>query len=986
MKPPMLDISDADRFAIDKSFVSEYSKVPVDFGPLGAITFYRTYSRKKADGTNEDWFECIERVVNGTYTIQKWHCRKNHLPWDDNKAQKSAQRMYRMMYGMKFLPPGRGLQMMGTPYIEQKGGAALNNCFGHDTEVITSLGTKKIGDLAGSTATVLTRGGKWVDAPFTSFGHQKLYEVTISRQGVEKKILATADHRWFAQDRRKQYRDSEFNEFKTVELRPDVHRLQYVFGQGISGITPSPFGIAHGVCFGDGTNNPGERNANSLTLCGEKDKELLKWFNNCPTTESGPNTVVRSCLPNFFKSLPSLSENKSYLLGWLSGYFAADGSMSNSPKITSVSRENIEFVRDVCYILGIGCYSIQQEDKLSNLTGRKFTTYSIAFMRSTLTEDFFLISQHRKNFNELGGSDVDVRYWTVKSVIDTGRVEEVYCATVPGQAAFTLEGNILTGNCGFVSTKDINKDFSEPFCTIMDFSMLGVGMGFDCNGAGTIKIQQPEICGTYVISDDREGWVDALRVTLNAFVGKGKLPEQYDASTVRPEGMPIKGFGGTASGPGPLLRMLGEIQKILKNRIGQYITDADIDDIATNIGVCVVSGNIRRSALIGIGSPDSESFLDLKNPDLPESKEKMMSNRWAANNSIFAKVGMKYDNVGARTAKAGEPGYIWINNARRFARLNGVVVTDDYAEGVNPCAEQLLWNYELCNLVETFISRHADYNELYLTLKYAYLYAKTVTLIKTHNQKTNAVMLRNRRIGLSLSGIQQAFNKIGRREVLNWCDEAYYDIEALDNEYSNWLCIPKSIRRTTVKPSGTVSLLPGVTPGIHHDHSEYYYRLIRVSKTSPLVKAHEQAGFKVEDDVYDPNKKTSVIYFPIKSPHFKKGKAEISMWQQLADAAALQKYWSDNSVSITVTFKPEEAKDIPIALECFEDQLKTVSFLPLEDHGYEQAPYQTITKEEFESAIKSIRNVEYNKSQSVHDTAVRFCEGDICLVEKPKEI
>ena len=184
-----------------------------------------------------------------------------------------------------------------------------------------------------------------------------------------------------------------------------------------------------------------------------------------------------------------------------------------------------------------------------------------------------------------------------------------------------------------------------------------------------------------------------------------------------------------------------------------------------------------------------------------------------------------------QTAKNGEPGYFWLANAQAYGRIkDGETWRDGKVAGTNPCAEQSLESYEICNLVETFPSRHDTLEDYKRTLKFAYLYAKTVTLVPTHNERTNAIMLRNRRIGLSQSGIVESFERHGRRTHFNWCDDGYRYICNLDRIYAQWLCVPESIKKTSIKPSGTVSLLPGVTPGIHYAHSEYYLRAMRSTR------------------------------------------------------------------------------------------------------------------------------------------------------------
>lgn len=643
-------------FKLSQSFLDDYQGTQPEWGPVGYITYKRTYARALEDGSQEEFWQTCQRVVEGVYSVQKEHCRQIRLPWNNDKAQRSAQEMFRRMWDFKWLPPGRGLWMMGTDYIERGGGAPLNNC-------------------------------------------------------------------------------------------------------------------------------------------------------------------------------------------------------------------------------------------------------------------------------------------------------------------------------GFTSTKDIREDFAEPFCWMMDMLMLGVGVGFDTKGAETFKVKEPKISGTFVVEDTREGWVDLLRDVLTAYTGKGSVPEEIDYSLVRGEGEPIKGFGGTASGYGPLDELIVSVQEILDPLIDEYITSTAIVDLCNLVGRCVVAGNVRRSAEIAFGDPHDEEFFKLKNPE--HAGDALTHHRWASNNSIFADVGMDYSSVAEMTAVNGEPGYEWLENAQDYGRMGrDPDYRDSRALGGNPCLEQTLEDRELCCLVETFPGRHDSYKDFQRTLKYAYLYAKSVTLISTHNERTNAVLLRNRRIGCSMSGIAQAIVRHGRRNFFTWCDEGYDYLTRLDSKYSEWLCIPQSIKKTSVKPSGTVSLLPGVTPGIHFPHSEYYIRRIRFQASSPLLEMLKAHGYKMEKDVYSPN--TTVVEFPIHEEYFGRSKTDVSMWEQLEMAAQMQTYWADNQVSVTVTFSEEEREDIKYALELYETRLKGVSFLP-PSHGYEQAPYEAIEPEEYEEMMENITPVSYIDN-STHEQTEKFCDGDTCLI------
>jgi hypothetical protein len=239
-------------------------------------------------------------------------------------------------------------------------------------------------------------------------------------------------------------------------------------------------------------------------------------------------------------------------------------------------------------------------------------------------------------------------------------------------------------------------------------------------------------------------------------------------------------------------------------------------------------------------------------------------------------------------------------------------------------------------------------------------------------------MLKNRRMGISQTGIVEAFVKHGRRTMLEWSDKAYKYLKQLDEKYSDWLCVPKSIKLTTVKPSGSVSLLPGVTPGIHFPHSKYYIRRMRISTNSDLCEPLKEAGFPIEKDKYSAN--SHVVSFPIEEKYFDRSKNDVTIWEQAQNAADYQKYWSDNQVSITITFKSEEAKDIKRVLECYEDKLKSVSFLPSEEHGYEQPPYEEITKEQYEEMSSKVKEYSLESSQD-RILGEKFCDSDKCEVK-----
>lgn len=795
----------------------------------------------------------------------------------------------------------------------------------------------------------------------------------------------------------------------------------------------------------------------------------------------------------------------------------------------------------------------------------------------------------------------------------------------PGRGLFCM-GTTVTeerglyaalNNCSFISTKEMDKDPSLPFLFLFDYSMLGVGVGFDTEGAGKITVQGPDTSKNtelFVIEDTREGWVQSMKKLLDSYF-LHLPPVTYDFSKIREAGLPIKTFGGYSSGPEPLRKMLDQVTEVLEKNKGTPVTERTITDIQNLIGTCVVAGNVRRTAEIALGSPDSEEFLNLKNYEV--NPERMMYG-WTSNNSIKANLGMDYSRVAELTRMNGEPGYFWLDNVRDYSRMNGVKDHKDHrAQGTNPCitgdslvmtntglypvkelvgkqftalvngyeyestsegfwstgvkkvyrlqlanglyikattnhefytyslhankyewkqlqdlrlgdlimlsanefnsetssyyfnlgtdlggivpskkilisenetiyeqrnsillslnnlinnsietsnnnkytiatldtqnvhaiqvallgagiisdeingelvirdvqgdntcmplfspiiscnyegeeevydctinhemhwfsangmivhncCEQTLESGEMCNLVEVFPSKHETEEDFNRTLKFAYLYAKTVTLGNSHWPETNRVMLRNRRIGCSLTGVTQFVASKGINELKKWCHSGYDTIQKYDQIYSDWLAIPRSIKTTTVKPSGTVSLLAGVTPGMHWPESKYYIRRVRLSAHSELIEPLKKAGYNVEPCAIQPNT-TSVVEIPVYVGEMRTIN-EVSMWEQLEMAAFLQEHWADNQVSATVTFKPEiEGTQIVHALNYFQYKLKGVSFLPKAPvDKYPQLPYEEITKEQYEQMASKINELNFEDYNVEDAEDVKFCDGDKC--------
>jgi len=548
-------------------------------------------------------------------------------------------------------------------------------------------------------------------------------------------------------------------------------------------------------------------------------------------------------------------------------------------------------------------------------------------------------------------------------------------------------------NCSFVSTGDMTKvNPAKPFAFLMEASMLGVGVGFDDKGADkdfTIYEPQPDTA-PILIPDTREGWVESTATLINAFLKPDCKAPVFDYKEIRPAGVPIKTFGGTAAGPEPLIRLHDYIRGIFKGRAGQKLTRVDIADIGNLIGVCVVSGNVRRSAELLMGRLDDKDFLNLKNskvfPERNSYSKKAPGWAWMSNNSVSVNVGDDMSHIIDAIALNGEPGVIWMDVTKKYGRLIDPINNKDHrASGYNPCAEQSLESYECCTLVETYLNRHDNLEDYKRTLKFAYLYAKTVTLLPTHWEETNAIMQRNRRIGTSMSGIANFADRVGLPALREWMDGGYNTVQAYDKTYSEWLGIRESIKTTTVKPSGTVSILAGESPGVHWTvGGQFFLRAIRFANSDPMLPLFKAGNYTVEPASESPET-TSVVFFPVESMALRSEK-DVSIYEKASLAAMAQRHWSDNSVSVTVSFDAKKEKEaVGTVLHMFDGQLKTVSFLPMGNDVYPQMPYTQIDKNTFETYKLKLMPLDFTDvyaGMAADAIGEKYCSTDFCEVPK----
>lgn len=474
-------------------------------------------------------------------------------------------------------------------------------------------------------------------------------------------------------------------------------------------------------------------------------------------------------------------------------------------------------------------------------------------------------------------------------------------------------------------------------------------------------IADPSDCEHLLVEDSRLGWVEALRRVLRAaFLGESLI---VNVSPIRKRGSPIKTFGGVASGPGPLATLLRQVWAIVRAAQGRKLTSVECADVTNHIGVCIKSGNVRRSALIQLGRPEDQAFRDLKK--VPEG---ILNHRHSSNNSILFETEEQLDAFDWKglvldNAEYGEPGGL---------NLWRIRMTDPLVEGINPCGEIPLEDREACCLAEVYPALCPDEGMRELVLRLLTRYTLRQRLQPMTDPRADAVRTKNMRIGVGLGGLCD----------FEWSSAMLANyrgiVRRVADDYARELGVARPIAVTTVKPSGTISLLNGSSPGIHAPFAPYYIRRVRFSKDEAMAHALIEAGVPHEDCSYDVTKHTWVFEFPMAARgDATKTVQNETVADQLIRKVVVEESWADNAVSATISFGDDERDELADHLAQYGKRLKSFSCLP-KKHAYVQPPYEAITREEFERRTGGIRGDHPLVSGGEMD--LQECEGGACPV------
>lgn len=572
----------------------------------------------------------------------------------------------------------------------------------------------------------------------------------------------------------------------------------------------------------------------------------------------------------------------------------------------------------------------------------------------------------------------------IKQLIKFGIERKATCAGrglwFSGSPSHEKLGGTATVNCWFLTADNWNN-----FVIAEDLLMLGGGVGMSVEHRFSSKlpkvkknvkiVHKATKDADYIVPDSREGWCYVIRDVLEAFFETGKS-FSYSTVCLRGYGEPINGFGGVASGPMPLIECIETLSSILNAREGKSIRPIDAADITTAIAQMVVSGNVRRSAIIILGDSWDKEYLKAKRWDL----QTLPKHRARANYSVVCDDVDDFHPLFWKTYEQGEPfGIINRTNIQKYGRMGEV--KKDTAVGTNPCGEATLENGEPCNLLELALCNLKDVNEFETAARLMMRFGKRTCLQTYHHAVCDEVIKRNMRVGIGITGCLSS--PLFAPEHL---DRVYQAIREEDTKYSKELGVTKSIRRTVVKPSGTLGKVFDCNQeeGIHAALAPYITQRVQFSSNDPLIPLLKNTGHHIEplknfDGTVD--SRTMVADFYVAAPE---GAPTVETgwdtWKQLEAVKTAQKYWADQSVSVTVYYKEEEIPKVKDWLSSNLNEIKTISFLKYSGHGFLQAPKEPITKEQYETLSAKIKPLDMDQIME-GEINNQECEGGVCPVK-----
>ena len=542
-------------------------------------------------------------------------------------------------------------------------------------------------------------------------------------------------------------------------------------------------------------------------------------------------------------------------------------------------------------------------------------------------------------------------------------------------------------NCSYLPVDD-PKSFDEA----MFILLCGTGVGFSVERQYIQKL--PDVPELYesdtkiIVKDSKEGWAKAFRQLL-ALLWAGEIP-QWDVSNVRPAGARLKTFGGRASGPAPLVDLFNFTVKIFKDAQGRKLSSIECHDLMCKVGEVVVVGGVRRSAMISLSNLSDDRMRHAKSGDWwTNDPQRALANNSVAYTEKPDSLSFMREWMALVESGSGERGVFnreaSKKQAAKFERRD-----PNYDFGTNPCSEIILRPYQFCNLTEVVVRSTDNFGDLSRKVKIATTlgtiqstYTKFPYLRKIWKDNTEEERL----LGVSLTGIMDNPLLTRTNNGLSKNLQSLRQVaENTNRTLASNLGINPSTAITCVKPSGTVSQLVDSASGIHARHSRQYIRTVRGDNKDPLTQFMKDQKVPNQPCVMKPDQ-TTVFSFPIKSPANAIVTEDMSAIDQLEMWLMYQRHWCEHKPSVTINVRKDEWFEVGAFVYKHFDEMSGVSFLPYNEHTYQQAPYQEITKREYETLLSLMPEkidwtllTDYEKEDSTNSSQTFACTGDVCEV------
>lgn len=975
-------------FQLNESFIEDYVERDVAWGDeiFSQLVFLRTYSRKKLDGTKEHWYETCRRVIEGTFSIQKDHVLSVNTPWDEEKAQRSAMEMYDLMFNFKWWPPGRGIENMGTDgvngwgYSDKLYSCAFQSTWNLEKHPIAPF-TK-----------VMSKSMRGVGCGFDTKGSG--YSIKLQKPtGVFHYDIPDTTEGWvdsLGALLRAYILGTRLPHFTYDRIRPAGSPIN----SGGLAPGPEPLSAMHSKVseildsrVGEGITSrtivdlmnligkavaSGGRRRSALIALGFKEDDdfvhLKDW-----TRPENAERVAKDGWAWSSNNTISLRSTDNFDYDWYAERQVQNGEpgLFFSDMVTNYGRIDDGFKRDAD----------------PKATG---TNPCLPGFANVVTPDGI----RKLDDVNPGDSIWSKEGWT--TVVDkwvTG-IKDVYeFETTGGRFIGTPEHRVVSRGSKLEVKDATSLDIVQGDTSIVGMNEdavvdgLVIGDG-SVHGASNNKVYLciGENDGDYFLDSVSSHIGEKLSISDYAYlvdttIKAEELPKTWDRVVPdryyysKPED--VAGFlrgiysaNGSVVADGRRVTLKTTSVRLLKQ----------VQDMLQTLGIrSYYTTNKATSTKHSNGTYESKESYDLN-----ITVDRVL---------FLDKIGFiqDYKNVKLNTDAAF--GYTYQSREIRdetyvgLYKVYDISVDNDthtFTTGcvdVSNCGEISLEDDEVCNLNTINLMQQESLSDFLRTIKFSYLYSKAVTLLPTSWPETNAVVAQNRRIGCSVSGTAEFVETYGWQELRKWLQAGYKEVRAWDNIYSRWFGVRESIKVTTSKPEGTVSQLTLSTPGVHYPVANTYIRRMQFNVNDPLLGPIKDAGYKIEPAFGD-EKNTYVVEFPVHESRIRAEK-DVSVYQKMALAVLVQESWSDNMVSCTLSFHPEEKDDLAATLKMNAGKYKGIACLAIDSNSYPQMPYQSIEENQYINMKRELGEIDFDSiyaGAAWEAEAGPACEGPKCAI------